>query len=68
MTLKEFPFVRHITQSHTLNNLENVPSSKARSIYALVKAINDKKYGLKAFRLGSGAGTSRCVLQVEANY
>ena len=68
MTIKEFSFVRHITQSHTLNNLENVPSPKVGTIYALVKVINDKKYGSKAFRLESGAGTSRSVLQVGANY
>ena len=54
-------FYRHITQCHTLKDLEKVPSPKVRSIHALIKMINDKKYGMETFRLRSGAGTRGCV-------
>ena len=33
---------RHITQCHTLKDLEKVPSPKVRSIYPPVKVINEK--------------------------
>ena len=52
---------RHITQCHTLKDLEKVPSPKVRSIYALIKVSSDKNYGVKTFRLRSGARTRRCV-------